>query len=307
MSSRTMVVFPGQGSQYPGMLEAVPETDAFDRLLDAAEALTDLELRTIAALSDETELSDTRVAQPLLYLADWAWGTALLDSGLVPDGVAGHSLGELAALAIAGVYSVEAGLELVVERSRLMATHAAGHAGAMAAVIGLPADRVRECIDPFTGVWLANDNAPGQVVISGLAHELAEATDALRDAGARRVIPLKVSGAFHTPLMEPAAQAFAEIVRGADFADALYPVYQNVDPEPTRDAHTIRERLLAQMSSGVRWTETMQLMASGGPVRIIEAGPGSVLTGLARRIEGVDAVSAEAAGIEAAMSGGPVT
>ncbi len=303
MPRRTMVVFPGQGSQRQGMLESLPETDALGRLLDAAEALTGLELRTIAALAEESELSDTRVAQPLLYLADWAWGSALLDSGLEPDGVAGHSLGELAALAVAGVYSVEAGLELVVERSRLMATHTVSHGHGMAAVIGLDASVVAETIDHIPSVWLANDNSPGQVVISGEVDSVNEAASLLTDAGARRIVPLKVSGAFHTPLMEPAALAFADILRGADFQDARYAVYQNVDPTPTRDSDVIRARLMRQMSSTVRWTETMYAMRSEGSVRLIEAGPGSVLTGLAKRVDGIDAVSVDAVGIEAALEG----
>lgn len=298
MASRTALVFPGQGSQRLGMLDSVPENDAYERLLDAAEALTDLELRVIVSMGAESELADTRVAQPLLYLADWAWGSALLDSGLEPVAVAGHSLGELAALAIAGVFSVEAGLELVVERSKLMATVAIATPGGMIAVLGLDRDRIASCLEGVDGAWIANDNSPGQVVVSGTPEGIAAATEALASAGAKRIVELKVSGPFHSPLMEPARAAFEDLVVGADFSDARIPVYQNTDPSPAIDAQLIRGRLISQITAPVRWTETMFALAENGPITLVEAGPGAVLTGLAKRIEGITAVSAEAAGIE---------
>jgi [acyl-carrier-protein] S-malonyltransferase len=283
------------------MLADVPEQDALSRLLDAAEALSDLDLRAIVTLGPETELADTRVAQPLLYLADWAWGCALLERGLVPVGVAGHSLGELAALAIAGVYSVEAGLELVVERSRLMAKAALLNPGTMAAVLGMAANEIGAVVSQIDGVWIANDNSPGQIVISGTLDAVGLASNALVDAGARKVVPLKVAGAFHSPLMESAGTAFEELVRGAEFADASVPVFQNTDPTAEIDGAAIRERLIAQITSPVRWTETMFSLAAEGPVTLVESGPGAVLTGLARRVDGVTAISAEAVGIESIL------
>lgn len=298
MGVKTAFVFPGQGSQRAGMLDAVPENEALDRLLDAAEALSDLELRTIARLGDETDLADTRVAQPLLYLADWAWGVSLIESGIEPDLLAGHSLGELAALAIAGVYSVEAGLELVVERSKLMASTAAATPGTMSAILGMTSDSIAEAITDIDGVWVANDNSAGQVVISGTHEGVNAASEALANAGARKIVPLKVAGPFHSPLMQPAAHAFAEIVRGAEFADATVPVLQNTDPAPTTDAILIQQRLMSQITSPVRWTETMATLASEGPTLVIECGPGAVLGGLSRKIEGVTALSVETAGIE---------
>lgn len=298
MGIKTAFVFPGQGSQRAGMLDAVPENEALDRLLDAAEALSDMELRTIARLGDETDLADTRVAQPLLYLADWAWGVSLIESGIEPDLLAGHSLGELAALAIAGVYSVEAGLELVVERSKLMASTAAATPGTMSAILGMTSDSIAEAITDIDGVWVANDNSAGQVVISGTHEGVNAASEALANAGARKIVPLKVAGPFHSPLMQPAAHAFAEIVRGAEFADATVPVLQNTDPAPTTDAILIQQRLMSQITSPVRWTETMATLASEGPTLVIECGPGAVLGGLSRKIEGVTALSVETAGIE---------
>lgn len=287
MTSRTAFVFPGQGSQRVGMLDVLPELDSLGRLIDAAEALSGLELRAISSRGDAEELADTRVAQPLLYLADWAWGVTLLESGIVPVAVAGHSLGELAALAVADVYSPEAGLELVVERSRLMAATAASTPGTMAAVLGLDRAQIASALAGIANVWIANDNAPGQVVVSGTHEGVGAATSALSDAGARRVVPLAVSGPFHSPLMQPAAVAFAELLAGADFREARIPVLQNTDPTPATDAETIRARLAAQITAPVRWTETLQALVADGPITVIEAGPGSVLTGVSRRVEGV--------------------
>jgi len=199
VSARVSLVFPGQGSQRHGMLERLPDPAKMTRLLDAAEGLSDLDLRAVARDGTPEQLSDTRAAQPLLYLADWAWGSELLAAGIRPVAVAGHSLGELAALAIAGVFSVEAGLELVVERARLMAQCAAETAGGMTAVLGLDMEALTGAVAGVPGVWVANDNAPGQVVLSGTREGLRTAEALARDAGARRVVPLQVAGPFHTP------------------------------------------------------------------------------------------------------------
>lgn len=291
MTCRTALVFPGQGSQRPGMLEEVPGNDTFDRLLDAGEALTGLELRAIAAIGGVEDLADTRVAQPLLYLADWAWAVAALEAGLEPVAVAGHSLGELVALAISGVFSPEAGLELVVERSKLMATAAASVPGGMAAVIGLDADSISEAIQDYEALWVANDNGPGQVVVSGAKDDLDSAMDPIKEAGARRVIPLKVAGPFHSPLMEPARAAFEEILGQAEFNDASIPVINNAQPIPTRDSGEIRERLTMQITAPVRWTETMHALMDDGVQTIVEAGPGTVLKGMTRGMDELSAIS----------------
>jgi [acyl-carrier-protein] S-malonyltransferase len=297
LTTRTALVFPGQGSQHPGMLDEVPELESLDRLLDAAEALSGLDLRSVTNGPAES-LQDTLVAQPLLYLADWAWGVTLLESGVEPSMLAGHSLGEFAALSVAGVFSPEAGLELVVERSKIMSSVAARRPGTMAAVLGLDGSLVAEKLAQETDVWVANDNAPGQVVISGTTQGVERASALLREAGARRIVPLAVSGAFHSPMMEPAGQAFADLLNGAEFDDARIPVLQNTDPTPTTDGDAIRERLIGQMTSPVRWTETMLAMAADGPVTLIESGPGGVLAGLAKRVDGVTAVSVESVSLE---------
>lgn len=280
------------------MLDGCPENDDLDRLLDAAEALTGLPLRRLSREGSAEELADTRVAQPLLYLTDWAWGTALLASGLEPAGVAGHSLGELAALAVADVYSVEAGLELVVERSRLMAAAAAASPGAMSAVIGLDGSDIAAALTDIEGVWVANDNSSGQVVISGTTAGVEAASALLGEAGARRIVPLAVSGAFHSPLMEPARVSFADIVARAEFADATTPVYQNVSASAATNSEVIRERLMLQITSPVRWSETMRSLVADGITHVVEAGPGAVLTGLAKRVDGITALSADSVGIE---------
>ena len=281
------------------MLDNVPELESLDRLLDAAEALSGLELSTIARLGSAEDMADTRVAQPLLYLADWAWGVTLLESGVQPVAVAGHSLGELAALAVAGVFSPEAGLELVVERSKLMATTAIATPGGMSAVLGMESAAISAAIQSIPGVWVANDNAAGQVVISGTRDGIERATAALQEVGVGKVVPLAVAGPFHSPLMEPARVAFEEIgVLGAEFANARIPVLQNTDPTPETDGERIRERLVTQITSPVRWTETMAALAADGPVALIEAGPGSVLCGLAKRIENLTALAVETTDLE---------
>jgi len=283
------------------MLHAVPELDAMDRLLDAAEALSGLELRTIATLGTAEDLADTRVAQPLLYLVDWAWGSTLMECGVTPVALAGHSLGEFAALALADVFSVEAGLELVVERSQLMATTAASTPGGMVAVLGMNAATVASVVEGIRDVWLANDNAPGQVVLSGTSAALDVATAFLTEAGARRIVPLAVAGPFHSPLMSPAGDAFADVLRSTQMRDATLPVLQNTDPLPATDATLIRERLIGQMVSPVRWTETMRTLVADGPLTLVEAGPGAILSGLAKRIEGLSAISVESEGIESTL------
>lgn len=299
MSTRVALVFPGQGSQRHGMLEGLPDAIGVDRLLDAAEALSGLDLRRVALDGTPEQLADTRAAQPLLYLADCAWGSEALAAGMKPVAVAGHSLGELAALAIAGAFSVEAGLELVVERSRLMALCAAENPGGMAAVLGMDLPAVSAAVGGIEGVWIANDNAPGQVVLSGTHQGLVDASAALTEAGARRVVSLNVAGPFHSPLMAPAGEAFATLLEHTAIADPAFPVVQNTDPSPATDAAVIRERLVRQIVSPVRWTETMAALVEAGAGALVEVGPGTVLKGLARRLEGVAAYAVEDAGIDA--------
>lgn len=291
-------VFPGQGSQRVGMLDCFRGDAGLERLLAAAESLSGLSLGGIAAEGPDVALADTRVAQPLLFLADWLWATRLDSAGITPSVVAGHSLGEFAALAYAGVLPVEGALELVVSRSRIMAEVAAATPGTMAAVIGMDRETVIAALEGASGVWVANDNAPGQVVLSGTHGGIEWATGALSAAGARRIVPLSVAGPFHSPLMAPAGEAFAEVLDAAPFGDARIPVIQNTAPEPTQDASAIRERLRSQIVSPVRWTETMDALVASDISVVVEAGPGSVLAGLARRRDGLTPVAVEADGVD---------
>ena len=299
MSRRVALVFPGQGSQHIGMLSDLALLEGADRLIDAAEGLSGLPLRHIAEAAKPEQLADTRAAQPLLYLAGWGAATRALSAGIAPSALAGHSLGELAALAVAGVYSVEAGLELVVERARLMAATAAQTPGGMAAVLGLEPDVIRAALDGVDGIWVANDNSPGQTVISGTPEGLEAATAALSEAGARRIVPLAVAGPFHSPLMRPAADRFADLLAAATFSDAAIPVLQNTDPTPATDAQAIRRRLASQIVSPVRWVETMESLRASGISLLLECGPGAVLTGLARRVDGLEAFAIEQTDIRA--------
>jgi [acyl-carrier-protein] S-malonyltransferase len=284
------------------MLDELPDGTERARLVDAAEAMTDTDLRTISRMADPEELAETRIAQPLLFLGDFVWGTALMDAGFDPAYVAGHSLGEFAALALAGVFSPEAGLQLVVERANLMATAAAAKPGGMLAVLGLDGDAVGEVLEDVEGAWLANDNCPGQVVVSGTGEGIDTAATVLEGAGARRIVRLAVSGAFHSPLMDDAADAFADTLAAADMSDARIPVVQNTRPEtPALDAGDIRDALTRQMTSPVRWTETMQTLRGAGVETLVEAGPGTVLKGLARRVAGLEALSVDELGVDAVL------
>ncbi len=296
----SVFVFPGQGSQRPGMLTLAPENDTLDRLLDAAEGISGLPIRELGEDEslDPEALLDTRVSQPLLYLVDWAWAVALMDTGIEPVALAGHSLGEFVALAVSGAISVEAGLELVIQRSKLMAKAAEVHPGSMTAVLGLSQSEVREFTDRVDGVWVANDNSTKQTVLSGRLEALAEVSELLAAETSARLIPLKVSGGFHSPLMEPAAERFAESLRQAEFRSAVIPVLSNAEPTPTQDPEILRQRLISQMTAPVRWTETMAAISELAPVVAIESGPGSVLRGLARGVPGVSMISVESVGLE---------
>lgn len=298
MAPSLAFVFPGQGSQRVGMLDCFRGDTTLERLLPAAERLSGLALGDIAAEGPESALADTRAAQPLLFLADWLWASRLDSAGIAPSIVAGHSLGEFAALAYAGVFSVEDGLELVIARSRIMAEVASATPGTMAAVIGMDRETIAAALDGASGVWVANDNAPGQVVLSGTHAGIEWATGALSAAGARRIVPLSVAGPFHSPLMTPAGETFTEVLAGISFGDARIPVVQNTAPEPTRDASAIKQRLQSQIVSPVRWTETMDALVAEGISVLVEAGPGSVLTGLARRRDGLTPLAVEADGID---------
>ena len=276
---RVALCFPGQGSQTASMAAGLEETELGRRLLEVAATLgADLS----PAFGDDEELiRPTEVAQPALVFTEM-----VLAAGLPRDlsvvAVAGHSIGELAAYAAAGALEPEAALRLAVERGRLMA---AMRDGTMTAVLGLDAATVtRICAESGGTVVVANLNAPAQVVVSGEVDAVTAFSATARAAGARRVLPLKVSGAFHSPLMAGAASEFVRVLDGVELRAPSVPVVTNVDAAAVSDAAGLRERLGRQMVSAVHWAESVERLVALGAEVLVEVGPGEVLTGLARRI-----------------------
>ena len=273
-------VFPGQGSQKLGMAEPMLDLPGARERFAAASELLGRDLLAICAGTAEGELSDlndTRNTQPALFVVE-----SLLVDGLKAQGrnanlVAGHSLGELVALYAAGVFDADTGLQLMKTRSELMA--AAG-GGAMTAVMGFDRGQLEELVAATDGVVIANDNSSAQVVLSGSPEAVAAVSAALT---CKRAIPLAVSGAFHSPFMQQAADAFAAAIAAVPFADAAIPVLSNTDPTPETNGEALKERLRSQMTTGVRWRETMERFSADGIATAVEIGPGNVLSGLIKR------------------------
>ena len=279
-------LFPGQASQDVGMGQDLYERFAEARaLFDEADAILGFALTEGCFSGPMEKLSQTPVTQPAVYVHSVVAARLLAARGLTPDVVAGHSLGEYSALTAAGALGFADGLAMVRERGRLMQEAGRERSGAMTAVLGLDDDVVvRLCDEAGPGVVPANFNSPGQVVISGEVDAVNSAAEAATAAGASKVVPLPVSGAFHSPLMEPAAQALAGRLQSTDFATPTVPVVANVTAAPETDPQRLRQLLLEQVTAPVRWTESILALAEMGVDRAIEAGPGSVLRGLGRRI-----------------------
>ncbi len=279
-------LFPGQGSQHVGMAKALAEryASAAGAFEEANDALAS-DLRALCWDGPQEQLDRTANAQPAiltasiaaLRAAEEALGHALPE----PVAVAGHSLGEYSAIVAAGALSLADAVRLVRRRGELM--QAADPSGGMAAVIGLDADAVARAIDG-TGLVIANDNAPGQVVVSGPLDALEAATAALKGAGAKRVLPLRVSAAFHSPAMRAVAPELARALDAASWDGLRYPLVANVDADVHEHARELPALLERQVWSPVRWMDVMRRIASSGATTFVEFGPGSVLTGLARRI-----------------------
>jgi [acyl-carrier-protein] S-malonyltransferase len=268
-------VFPGQGSQKVGMADGVLELPGARERFAAASELLGRDL--LAICSGEGDLNDTRNTQPGLFVIESLLVDGLKAQGRTAQLVAGHSLGELVALYAAGVFDAETGLRLMKTRSELMA--AAG-GGAMTAVMGFDRGQLDELVAATEGVVIANDNSSAQVVLSGSPEAVAAVSSQLT---CKRAIPLAVSGAFHSPFMASAAEAFAAALEAVPFADAVIPVLSNTDPTPETSGAALKARLRSQMTTGVRWRETMERFSSDGINTTVEIGPGNVLSGLIKR------------------------
>ena len=278
------MVFPGQGSQSPGMGRPLIEGGYQPTLLALAKAQgIDLERLLVTAGADE--LRPTEIAQPALFYSGVALGTILIEGGLRPTVAAGHSLGEYCAVVLAGSLTPDDGMRLVLERGRLMAD---APEGTMAAVLGLERPVLSElCAEAAGGgecCVIANDNSPGQLVVSGSATGLERLSELAKAAGAKRVIPLNVGGAFHSPLMADSAAAFAAVLEEVEFAEPQFPVAAGVSGSISHTAAEIRTGLRNQLAGPVLWADTVRAMAAAGTEGFVECGPGTTLAGLIRRI-----------------------
>lgn len=275
--SKLAFVFPGQGSQTVGMEADLAETTLGKEKFEKAEAILGWSVLDTCR-QEEANLSRTLYTQPCLYVVESILIDLLIDQvGYLPQYVAGHSLGEYSALYAARVFSFEAGLRLVQQRAKLMDTAAGGK---MVALMKVDRAQLESALEKNPAVVLANDNSPQQVVISGTP----EAVDAtLAEVKAKRAVPLNVSGAFHSPLMEGVAQDYKQLLDEVSFGDAIIPVLSNVNPTPTVEAKELKSRLMQQMTGTVRWRETLLNLAEADVSQLIEVGPGNVLTGLCKR------------------------
>lgn len=287
---RVPMIFPGQASQAVGMAADLMEGGgAAEEFLASVDETLDLPLTRIMREGPAEVLTETRNAQPAILAHSVAVALALRERGIEPSLVAGHSLGEFSAAVAAGALAPADGLRVVRRRGELMFAAGEEIPGTMAAVMGLPGAEVaevcRRVAETAGVVVLANHNSEAQVAISGEVAAVAAAGEALQEAGARRVVPLNVSGAFHSPLLEGAGRDFAEFLTGIDVGDAGVPLVANVSAEPATAGAALKEGFARQLTSPVLWHDTMTRIAGGEapPAVVLEIGPGKVLTGLARR------------------------
>lgn len=277
-------VFPGQGSQFPGMAKDLYTSNETARIMmEKANEILGFRITDIMFEGTAEDLTQTKVTQPAIFLHSVVLAACMPD--FKPDMVAGHSLGEFSALVAAGALDFEEGLRLVSVRARAMQKACETNPGTMAAVLMLPAEKIEEICSSCKGIVVAaNYNCEGQIVISGEKDAIDEACAKMKEAGAKRALPLRVGGAFHSPLMEPARAELAEGIEKAVFRTPSCPVYQNVTAEPSTDPGVMKANLLAQLTSPVLWTQSIRNMASDGASHFIEIGPGKVLQGLISKI-----------------------
>ncbi|MCI7556811.1 MAG: ACP S-malonyltransferase [Bacteroidales bacterium] len=274
-------VFPGQGAQFPGMGKDLYESNAVAReLMDKANEVLGFRLTDIMFSGTAEELQQTKVTQPAVFVYSVAQALSQGEA-FQPDMVAGHSLGEFSALVASGCLRFEDGLRLVYARAMAMQACCDAVPGTMAAIIKLDDSTIERICEETEGlVVAANYNCPGQVVISGEKEAVMAACEKMKEAGAKRALPLQVGGAFHSPLMEPARKQLAEAIEATTFHTPICPIYQNVDARPHTDTDEIKQNLLLQLTSPVRWTDSVLQMKADGMTEFEECGPGQVLTGL---------------------------
>lgn len=282
-------VFPGQGSQFVGMGKDLYENNPIAKeLFDKADDILGFKITDIMFAGTDEQLKETKVTQPAVFLHS-VISALCLGEDFKPAMVAGHSLGEFSALVASGALSFEDGLRLVAARANAMQKACEKNPGTMAAIIALPDETIEAVCEEVRKdgkvVVPANYNCPGQLVISGDKEGIAEACDKLKAAGAKRALPLAVGGAFHSPLMQPAKEELQEAIEKTDFATPKCPVYQNVDALPHTDPKEIQANLIAQLTSPVRWTKSVQNMIADGADDFTECGPGKALQGMIRRID----------------------
>lgn len=277
-------MFPGQGSQYPGMAKELYESNPTAReMFDRANEILGFDITEIMFDGTAEDLKQTKVTQPAVFLHSVILAKCSPD--FKPDMVAGHSLGEFSALTAAGALDFEDGLRLVSIRAHAMQKACEANPGTMAAILALPAETIEAVCAEVDGIVVpANYNCDGQIVISGAVDAVAEASEKLKAAGAKRALILPVGGAFHSPLMQPAAEELAAGIESVEFKTPVCPVYQNVTALPTTDPAEIKKNLLAQLTAPVRWTQSVMNMVADGAASFTESGPGKVLQGLVSKI-----------------------
>jgi [acyl-carrier-protein] S-malonyltransferase len=279
-------IFPGQGSQFPGMGKNLYEKyDEARKLFHKADEILGFPLSRIMFEGTEEDLKQTKITQPAIFVHS-VIAAKLLGKDFQPDMLAGHSLGEFSALTAGGALDFEDGLQLVLKRALAMQRATEMAPSTMAAVLGLDDETVEKICDETPGIVVpANYNCPGQLVISGETEAVKQAASLLEKAGARRVVLLNVGGAFHSPLMEPARKDLAEAIEKTIFRKPVAPVYQNVSARAETEPSVIKQNLIAQLTSPVRWTQSVQAMIADGATDFYEIGPGKVLLGLLRKID----------------------
>ena len=282
-------VFPGQGTQFSGMGKELYESSPLAKdLFEQANDILGFRITDIMFNGTDEELRQTKVTQPAVFLHSVITALCMGDA-FCPDMVAGHSLGEFSAMVASGALTFEDGLKLVFTRAMAMQKACETQPSTMAAIIGLPDETIEGICTEVTKeghiVVAANYNCPGQVVISGSLEGIKQACEKLTEAGAKRALPLNVSGAFHSPLMRPAKEVLAAAIEATEFHTPKCPIYQNVDAKPHTDPEEIKANLIAQLTAPVRWTQSVQHMLADGAEEFTECGPGNVLQGLIRKIK----------------------